>query len=71
MKKTIDIQPVKQTVACGKVQSEKNAQKSVITSLILSNVIDAYHQNGCLFTNKGHFSSPLCVLIGILAKFHR
>ena len=21
------------------------------------------------FTDKGHFSSPLCVLIGILAKF--
>ena len=26
--------------------------------------------NSCLFTNKGHFSSPLWVLIGLLAKFH-
>ena len=26
--------------------------------------------NSCLFTNKGHFSSPLGVLIDVLAKFH-
>ena len=39
-------------------------------SLLLSNVIDADHQNSCLFTNKGHFPSPLCVLIGVLAKCH-
>ena len=32
-------------------------------------VIDEDHQNSCLFTNKCHFSSPLCVLIGVLAKF--
>ena len=24
------------------------------TTLLLSNVIDADHQNSCLFTNKGH-----------------
>ena len=40
------------------------------TSLFVSNVIDADHQNSCLFTNKGHFSSPLWVLIGVLAKFY-
>ena len=39
--------------------------------LLLSNVADVDHQNSCLFTNKGHFSSPLCVLIGLLAKFHK
>ena len=33
-------------------------------------VIDADHRNICLFTNEGHFSSPLWVLIGVLAKFH-
>ena len=44
--------------------------KSVKTSLLLSNVIDADHQNSCLFTNKGHFSSPLWDLIGVLARFH-
>ena len=41
----------------------------VKTTWLLSNVIDADHQNSCFFTNKGHFSSPLCVLIGVLAKF--
>ena len=50
--------------------SEKNGYKSVKTALLLSNVIDADHQNSCLFTNKGHFSSPLCYFIGVLAKFH-
>ena len=68
--KTIEIQLVRLTEVCGKVPSEKNANKSVKTALLLSNVIDADHQNSCLFTNKGHFSSPLCVLIGVLAKFH-
>ena len=55
---------------CGEILSEKKAYKSVKTALLLSNVIDADHQNSCLFTNKGHFSSPLWVLIGVLAKFH-
>ena len=68
--KTIEIQLVRLTEVCGKVLSDKNAYKSVKTALLLSNVIDADHQNSCLFTNKGHFSSPLWVLIGVLAKFH-
>ena len=68
--KAIEIQLVRLTEACGKVLSEKNAYKSVKTALLLSNVIDADHQNSCLFTNKDHFSSPLWVLIGVLAKFH-
>ena len=55
---------------CGKVLCEKYAYKSVETGLLLSNVIDSDHQNSCLFTNKGHFSSPLGILIGVLAKFH-
>ena len=68
--KKIVIQLVKPTKVCGEVLSEKNAYKSVKTELLLSNVIDADHQNSCLFTNKGHFSSPLWVLIGVLAEFH-
>ena len=55
----------------GKVLSEKNGYKSVKTAFLLSNVIDADHQNSCLFTNIGHFSTPLCVLIGVLAKFYK
>ena len=68
--KTIEIQLVRLTEVCGKVISENNAYKSVKTSLLLSNIIDADHQNSCLFTNKGHFSTPLLVLISVLAKFH-
>ena len=68
--KTIEIQLVRLTEVCGKVLSEKNGYKSVKTALLLSNVIDADHQNSCLFTNKGHFSSPLWVLIGVLAQFY-
>ena len=68
--KTIEIQLVKPTEVCGKVLSEENGYKSVQTALLLSNVVDADHQNSCLFTNRGHFSSPLCVLICVLAKFH-
>ena len=68
--KTIEIQLVGLTEVCGQVPSEKNAYKYVKTPLLLSNVIDVDHQNSCLFTNKGHFSSSLCVLISVLAKFH-
>ena len=68
--KTIEIQLVRLTEVCGKVSSEKSAYKSVKTAFLLSNVLDADHQNSCLFTNKGHFSSPLWVLIGVVAKFH-
>ena len=68
IKKTIEIQPVRLTEVCGKVLSQKNAYKSVKTALFLSNVIDADHQNSCQFINKGHFSSPLWDLIGVLNK---
>ena len=67
--KTIEIQLVRLTEVSGKVLSEKNAYKSVKTALLLSNVIDADHQNSWFVTNKGHFSSPLWVLIGVLANF--
>ena len=70
IEKTIEIHLVRPTEVCGKVLSEKNAYKSVKTALLLFNVIDANHQNSCLFTNKGHFSLPLWVLMGVLAKFH-
>ena len=53
--KTIENQLVRLTEVCGEVLSEKNAYKSVKTALLLSNVIDADHQNSCLFTNKGYF----------------
>ena len=68
--KTIEIQLVRLTEVSGKVLSEKHAYRSVKTALLLSNVIDADHQNSCFFTNKGHFSLPLWVLIGVVAKFH-
>ena len=64
------MQLVRPTEVCGKVLSEKNDYKSVKTALLLSNVIDVDHQNSCLFTNKGNFSLPLWVLIGVLTKFH-
>ena len=67
---TIEIQLVGLTEVCGKVLSEKYVYKSGKTAMLLSNVIDADHQNSCLFTNKGHFSSPLWILIGVLAKFY-
>ena len=66
---TIEIHIVRLTEVCGEVLSEKYAYKSVETALLLSNVIDAYHQNRCLFTNKGHFSLPLWFLLGVLANF--
>ena len=68
--KTIEIHLVRLPELCGKVLNEKYAYKSVKTALLLSNVIETDHQNSCLFTNKGHFSLPLWVLIGVLAKFH-
>ena len=68
--KTIGIHLVRLNEVCGKVLSEKYAYKSVKTALLLSNVIDADHQNSCLFTNKGHFLLPLWDLICVLAKFH-
>ena len=68
--KTIEIQLVGLTEVCDKVLSEKNACKSVKTALLLFNVIDADHQNSCLFTNQGHFSEHLWVLIAVLAKFY-
>ena len=68
LKKTIEL--VRTTEVYGKSLSDENGFKSVKTALLLSNVIDANHQNSCLFTSKGHYSSLLLVLIGVLAKFH-
>ena len=67
---TIEIHLVRLTEVCGKILSEKYAYKSVKTAFLLSNVIDVDHLNSCLFTNKGHFSVPLWVLIDVLTKFH-
>ena len=66
----MEIQLVRLTEVCGEVLSEKNAYKSVKTALLLSDVIEANQRISCLFTNKGHFSLPLWVLIGVPAKFH-
>ena len=66
--KTIGIQLVRLTEVC--VLSEKNGYKSFKTALLLSNDIDADHQNSCLFTNKSHFSSSSLVLIDVPSKFH-
>ena len=68
--KIIEIQLVRLTEVCGKVLSEKYAYKSGKTALLLSNSVDVDHQSSCLFTNKCHFSSPLWVVIAVLAKFH-
>ena len=68
--KTIEIHLVRLTEVYGEVLSEKYAYKSVKTALLLSNDIDADHQNSCLFTNKVHFSLLLWVLMGVLVKFH-
>ena len=68
--KTIEIHLDRLSEVCGEVLHEKYAYKIVKTALLLSSVIDADHQNSCLFTNKGHFSSPLWVLVGVLAKFN-
>ena len=68
---TIEIHLVRLTEVCGKVLSEKYDYKSVKTALFLSNVIDADHQNSCLYRSKGHFSLPLWVLIGVLAQLHK
>ena len=68
--KSIEIRLVRLTEVCGEVLSDKYVYKSVKTALLLSNVIDVGHQNRCLFKNKGHFSTPLWILIGVLAKFH-
>ena len=69
-KNPIEIHLVRPTEVCGKVLCEKNEYKSVETSSLLSNVIDADHQTSCLFRNKGHFSSSLWVLIDVPAIFH-
>ena len=68
--KTIEIHLVRLTEVYGKVSSEKNAYTSVKTTLLLSTVIDADHQNSCCLQTKAIFSLPLWVLIGVLAKFH-
>ena len=68
--KALEIQQVRPTEVCGLAQSEKKSPK-VKTALLLSSFIDADHQNSCLFTDKGHFASPLWVLIGVLAQFHK
>ena len=44
---TIEIHLVRLTEVCSKVLSEKYAYKSIKTALLLSNVIDADHQNSC------------------------
>ena len=50
--KTIEIQLLGLNEVFGKILNEKHAYKSLKTSSLLSNVIDADHQNNCLFTNK-------------------
>ena len=47
--KTIEIQLVRPTVVCGEVLSEKNGQKCVKGSLLLSNVIDVCLQTKAIF----------------------
>ena len=53
--KAIKIHLVRLTEVCGKVLSEKNADKSVKTVLLLSNVIDADHQTAICLQTKAIF----------------
>ena len=65
-KKTIEIHLVRLTEVVVKYLVRKSLLKYVKTALLMSNGIDVDHQNSCLCTNKGHFSSHLWVLIGVL-----
>ena len=58
--KTIETQLARLNEVCGTILSEKNAYTSVKTALLLPNVVDADHQNSCLFTNKGHLRIETC-----------
>ena len=53
-----------------KYEVREMAESLLIHHSYCPNIIDADHQNSCLFTNKGHFPSPLWVWIGVLAKFY-
>ena len=68
--KIIEIQLVRATEVCGKVLSEKNGYKSVKTALFLSNVLMQTTNTAVCLQTKASFSSPLWVLIGVLAKFY-
>ena len=57
--KTVEVHLVRLTEVCGNVFSEKYAYKSVQCNFFFF-----------FYTNEGHFSLPLWVLIGVLAKFH-
>ena len=65
------IQLVRLNEVCGKVLSEKMAISLLKQHCYCPKFIDEDHQNSCLFTNKGHLSLPLWVLIGVLSKFHK
>ena len=56
----IEIQLVRLTEVCGKVLSEKNAYKSVKTAALLSNSVDADHQNSRLFWVTLFFTCVFC-----------
>ena len=53
--KTVEIQLVRPTEICGKVLGEKNGYKSIKTSLLLSNVIDADHENSFVYKQRTFF----------------
>ena len=53
--KTIEIHLVRLTEVCGKVFSKKYVYKFVKTTLLLSNVIDADHQNSSFFYKQSPF----------------
>ena len=67
--KTIDIRSVRPTEVVVKYKVRKMT-KSLSNTIVIVQFIDVDHQNSCLFTNKGHFSPLLWVLIGVLDKFH-
>ena len=50
--KTIEIQLVRPPVVCGRPKYKVSKMAKSLLKQLLSNVIDADHQNSCLFTNK-------------------
>ena len=57
VEKAIEIQLVRLTEVCGKVLSKKNAYKSVKTSLLLSNVINAPPKQLFVYKQRPFFNT--------------
>ena len=69
--KHIEMQLVRLTEVCNKVcENNYYNVNSVKTALLLSNVINADHQNSCFVYKQRPFLASLWVLVGVLGKFY-